>query len=139
MAGLLAAFAAATSLPAVAEGLEAFRGKARPVVVFAPAPDAPQALDQLKRLRSDREGLESRDMPVFVVGPKRVTTLAGGSAPATLDASGLRAAYGVAEDAFAVVLVGKDGGEKLRSGEPLEAAKLFELVDEMPMRQRETR
>ncbi|WP_271199873.1 DUF4174 domain-containing protein [Methylopila turkensis] len=138
-AGLLGALAAAASLPAAAAGLETFRGKARPVVVFAPAPDAPQAMDQLKRLRADREGLESRDMPVFVVGRKRVTTLAGGSAPATLDASSLREAYGVGDDAFAVVLVGKDGGEKLRSSEPLGVGRLFEVVDEMPMRRREMR
>ena len=45
-----------------------------------------------------------------------------------------------AEDgAFAAVHVGRDGGEKLRSAEPIPAEKLFDLIDAMPMRRREIR
>ena len=36
--------------------------------------------------------------------------------------------------AFAATLVGKDGGEKLSSGEPVAAAEIFSLIDSMPMR-----
>jgi hypothetical protein len=45
----------------------------------------------------------------------------------------------VEDGAFAAVLVGRDGGEKLRSAEPVPAEKLFDLIDAMPMRQREMR
>lgn len=41
--------------------------------------------------------------------------------------------------AFSLRLVGKDGGEKLRSLQPVSAASLFALVDAMPMRRREMR
>lgn len=41
--------------------------------------------------------------------------------------------------AFSVVLIGKDGGEKLRRATPLEPAELFALVDAMPMRRAEMR
>jgi hypothetical protein len=37
------------------------------------------------------------------------------------------------------VLVGKDGGEKFRSTEPVLAEKLFDLIVAMPMRRREVR
>jgi hypothetical protein len=35
--------------------------------------------------------------------------------------------------------VGRDGGEKLRSAEPVAPEELFDLVDAMPMRRREMR
>ncbi|MFC3692439.1 DUF4174 domain-containing protein [Chenggangzhangella methanolivorans] len=134
-AALVAAFAA----PAFAAGLDAYLWKSRPVIVFAPERDQPEAADQLKRLAAARATLEDRDMPVFVVTRRQVSPLSGGRAPATLNAQDLRKTYGVADDAFAVVLVGKDGGEKLRSAEPVEAARLTDLVDTMPMRQGEAR
>jgi len=37
-----------------------------------------------------------------------------------------------------VVLIGKDGGEKLRSAQPITAERLFATIDAMPMRQSET-
>lgn len=38
---------------------------------------------------------------------------------------------------FTFILVGRDGGEKLRSGEVVSAEKLFALIDAMPMRKNE--
>jgi hypothetical protein len=40
---------------------------------------------------------------------------------------------------FSVVLIGKDGGEKLRRPTPLAPDELFALVDAMPMRRAEMR
>jgi hypothetical protein len=39
--------------------------------------------------------------------------------------------------AFLVVLIGKDGKEKLRSGVPMPPQELFAIVDAMPMRRAE--
>lgn len=41
--------------------------------------------------------------------------------------------------AFSVVLIGKDGGEKLRRTTPLPPEELFAVVDAMPMRRAEMR
>ncbi len=41
--------------------------------------------------------------------------------------------------AFAVVLIGKDGGEKLRRSAPLATDELFAVVDAMPMCRAEMR
>ena len=40
---------------------------------------------------------------------------------------------------FSVVLIGKDGGEKLRRTTPLSPEELFAIVDAMPMRRAEMR
>lgn len=48
-----------------------------------------------------------------------------------------RSRFGIERGAFAAVLVGKDGGEKFRSEEPVPAEKLFGLIDAMPMRRQE--
>lgn len=40
-------------------------------------------------------------------------------------------------DPFTFVLIGRDGGEKLRSAEVVSAEKLFGLIDAMPMRKNE--
>ena len=40
---------------------------------------------------------------------------------------------------FVVILIGKDGGEKLRSRHPLRVESLTKGIDAMPMRQDEMR
>lgn len=47
--------------------------------------------------------------------------------------------HGAARHAFTLVLMGKDGTEKLRSDKPVTTRELFELIDSMPMRQAEMR
>ena len=51
----------------------------------------------------------------------------------------LRVEYSTGADEFAVVLIGRDGGEKLRSAEPVTVEELFGKIDGMPMRRRELR
>jgi hypothetical protein len=56
-----------------------------------------------------------------------------------LEAAALRQRFGVTGDGFRALLIGKDGGDKLSSDEPLGADSLFPLIDAMPMRQQEMR
>ena len=42
-----------------------------------------------------------------------------------------------ADTAFEVILIGLDGGEKLRQTKVLETDKLFAIIDGMPMRRSE--
>lgn len=46
---------------------------------------------------------------------------------------------GVSQDRFTVLLVGKDGGVKMRSSDPEILEDIFARIDSMPMRQREMR
>ncbi|MDR4306940.1 DUF4174 domain-containing protein [Chelatococcus sambhunathii] len=129
----------ASAAPSSAAGLDAYRSKARPVLVFAPRHGDRQVVEQLGKLTAAGMDLAERDMPVLVVTGDDVADLAGGDAEARASGEQLRKAYGVADGAFAVILVGKDGGEKFRSDKPVEPSRLTGLVDEMPMRRNETR
>ncbi len=53
------------------------------------------------------------------------------------EAETVRRRFGVQPGDFTVVLIGKDGGAKLRSRKPLSMEKLKETIDAMPMRQDE--
>jgi len=74
-------------------------------------------------------------MVVIEVVENRVKTVIGDECRAT--APELRASFQVPAEEFCVVLVGKDGGVKLREVAPVEATRLFALIDSMPMRQYE--
>jgi hypothetical protein len=54
-------------------------------------------------------------------------------------AASLRNRFSVNPGQFLVVLIGKDGGEKLRRGGEVDITEIFSLIDSMPMRQREIR
>lgn len=54
-------------------------------------------------------------------------------------AEAARREYGVAAGGFEALLVGRDGGVKLRSSRPIVSSELFARIDEMPMRRRELR
>jgi hypothetical protein len=84
----------------------------RRLVISAPGPEHPAYREQAAVLLPAWRGLIERD---FIIETR----------------------FGPA--AFSVVLIGKDGGEKLRQTTPLTPADLFALVDAMPMRQAEMR
>ena len=47
--------------------------------------------------------------------------------------------FGVGADDFAVLLIGKDGGEKLRFTDLPDLQAIYTVIDGMPMRQGEMR
>ena len=51
----------------------------------------------------------------------------------------MRARYSVEDNQFATVLIGKDGGEKLRRDGLMPTDTLFDTIDAMPMRRDEIR
>ena len=55
------------------------------------------------------------------------------------DIASLRAKYRIKPGDFTVLLLGKDGGVKLRRHAPVSFAELAGLIDSMPMRQEELR
>ena len=99
-----------------------YRWKNRVLLIFGdPTTDKFQA--QKTILAGNPEGLEDRDM--VILEPPQTITLAK--------------RYKVDSRNFTVILVGKDGGEKLRQQEPVTLDQLFGLIDQMPMRRREMR
>lgn len=126
------------TMTASANPLSAYRWNARPLLVFAPE-EADTHLQAMRRALAQRRcGLADRDMVIVEV----LGQSSGGAGGQPIDAraaAALRREFDVAERAFSVILVGKDGGEKLRASEPPALDEVFTLIDGMPMRRREMR
>jgi hypothetical protein len=129
----LGTLAAATS--AHAQGLDDYRWKNRPLLVFAPIKTDPRLALQRQRLVEVAGALVERDMVVIEVVQNLVYVQ--GRPSFAFDADRLRQSYRVSAVDFATILIGKDGGVKMRSGEPMVTADLFATIDAMPMRRQE--
>jgi hypothetical protein len=126
------------SVHASEAGMQRFQWQNRPLLVFAPGPDEPALRRQLEIARTHADGWRDRDMVTIVVAGERPVTVDGTPAKELANAE-LRRRYEVPDQAFAAILVGKDGTKKLRRDRPISAARLFERIDVMPMRRREMR
>ena len=111
-----------------ADTIDSLRWNSRLLLLFAPddAAAAPQrAIDA-----AAVAGYRDRDIRIVeIIGDK-----VSGAADRAVD---LRRRYRAHRDGFAVLLIGKDGGEKLRSARPIPAERLFGTIDAMPMRRDE--
>lgn len=121
---------------AVAAELSDYRWERRPLLVFAPTSNDPRLVQTLSRLDADRCGVLDRDMVIGVVVGQGSSTL-DGQALDTEQVQRLTGRYAVGDSDFTVVLIGKDGGEKLRVNEVPDLRTVFAVIDGMPMRSRE--
>ena len=115
--------------------LSDLRGRSRPLLIFAPKPDDPQLEIQLRRVQAHAAVITERDVVVIAIpyqSPSTTAAMLSGT-----DAQTVRRRFNVAPDDFQVILIGKDGGEKLRSSKPISIDKLRDTIDAMPMRQQE--
>ncbi|MDP9573072.1 DUF4174 domain-containing protein [Agrobacterium cavarae] len=108
--------------------------KKRVIIVFADAGDK-RLERQVKILTDQRPELEERDLVVISVVNEEASIAFGNVAE--LAAAELRDEAGVKKGSFQVILVGKDGGIKLRSDTVVPEVELFDVIDRMPMRQAE--
>lgn len=118
--------------------LDRLRDQHRPVIVFGPSADDPRVVRQGHAWVGPlpEAGIKDRDIAVVNVHGEAGGDVAGKPIGAA-EVAQLRSAFGVEPGEFAVVLVGRDGGEKDRWAEPVSAQEIFGHVDAMPMRQRE--
>lgn len=111
-------------LPADMEDLSEFRWKKRPVLVFADSADDPAYIEQLELLGQRPDALLERDVIVLTdTDPEARSALRLKMRPR----------------GFMLVLVGKDGGIKLRKPFPWDVREITRSIDKMPIRQREIR
>ncbi len=121
--------------------LAAMRNCYRPLLVFAPSATDPRVKRQQAALDAAADDMMDRDVlfvPVLASAQAFNPPLDAPYAvlpEAVLDE--IRRRFHVGAGAFAVVLLGEDGGAKLRAGEPVPMERLNSLIDAMPTRQRE--
>ena len=93
----------------------------RKLYIFGEEQHSSLVQHQLKLLYEDSSGLVEREIQIITVSNK----------------SSLWKAFHVMPVAYAVVLIGKDGGEKYRANQLLQPATLYSIIDAMPMRKNE--
>lgn len=98
-------------------------GSKREIILLAEHPMHPDLLQQQEILQADTAGLAERDMVITLITPL----------------SDKNRYHQLMKDGkgFRFILIGKDGGEKLRSDKPVTLEQIFALVDSMPMRRYE--
>jgi len=116
-----------TAAHAEHDPLSRYRWTARVLVVLAADPESPDLAEQNRQVESLKDGAAEREL--LVVQPP------AGSA----EAKALRTQLGLGSEPFQAVLVGKDGGAKLRATKPITALELMTTIDAMPMLQNEMR
>jgi len=127
-----------TSQPATAmdEDIAHLQWKKRLLLVFA-ADSAQSNFQSLANEISSRQAdVEDRDLVVFEIlesGTSRMNR----SRIEPQKAASIREQFGIASDGFTVILVGKDGGIKLKRNDQVRLDEIFKLIDSMPMRQDE--
>ena len=123
---VLAKLALLLPLLATPQSLDRYIDHNRVLLIFASLASPDLQKQQLADLSQHEAELKERDLVLIPV-------------PNGREASALRAKYNVPTATFTVILIGKDGGEKLRRQTPISYKQLAETIDAMPMRQDEMR
>ncbi|MDG4667193.1 DUF4174 domain-containing protein [Mycobacterium sp. 236(2023)] len=113
-----------------------YRWERRPLLVFAPTERDPQLVETVRRIEASRCEFASRDMVVGLVVTEGSSALDGQVIDAA-QSQRLRDQFAIDDDAFTVLLIGKDGGEKRRVSDVPDLQAIYALIDGMPMRSRE--
>lgn len=134
--GVLAISTSLGSATAVAAELSDYRWERRPLLLFAPTNDDPRLVETLSRIDATRCDFVSRDMVLGQMVDGGTSTLDGQVVDAD-ESRRLRKQFAIGESDFRVLLIGKDGGEKLRVDEVPDLRSIYAVIDGMPMRARE--
>jgi hypothetical protein len=114
--------------------LQEYQWENRILVVFSEKDGKSILEDQQQLFAAHQAGMDDRDLIVFTI-----TGSSGKGPGGNLQDSEivyLKEKYEPAKP-YSIILIGKDGGEKLRSDDVLSIKKLFNTIDAMPMRQSE--
>jgi Domain of unknown function (DUF4174) len=125
----------AAARPAAA--IPAYQWKKRALIVFSPSMSDARLSRMKAMIGGNRTALLDRDLTVvYVIGGELSHDL---GPPPGLNAGAVRTLYRASEGAFRVLLLGKDGGIKMDSPQPISAIDLTAEIDRMPMRRDEMR
>ena len=116
--------------------LTQFQWKNRLLFIFAENSSHALFKDLQSQIVAQKAEIDDRDLIVFEVpaqGPTRMNNI-------PLDrneADSIRTHFAIPSNTFSLILVGKDGGIKLKREDRVDLSDVFGLIDSMPMRQRE--
>lgn len=120
----------------VSDIFERYLWQKRVVVVFTPDRNNDEYLKQVEILKQDKNGLRERDIEQWVVIEDTLVIGEGKILP-HFGTPPFYEEFDVDRGVFAFLLLGKDGGVKIREAEAVDLDLLFATIDAMPMRKRE--
>lgn len=135
---LLSALCAFDRRNAFSMDLTPFEWKNRLLIIFAPDSHHPHLKQIQAEISNENAGVEDRDLVVFEVLEKDPSHM-NGSRLSHADADALRERFEISRNTYALIVVGKDGGVKLKRSERVPLSEVFALIDSMPMRRDEMR
>ena len=114
----------------------------RPLLVFAPALDNALLVEQFNRLKGCANELKSRSLLYVPIVPEGHNQPIPSSRVPTArlsedELAAMRHRFKVEPADFIVILIDKDGGERLNSRTPVQVDQLERLINSMPARKRE--
>ncbi len=114
--------------------MERFLWRERVVLVFAPTSDHADLIRQKDAFNAAavKDGLKERDIRVITLIDRDGVWIDEANVPRLFPVPFYKH-FKVDDGAFSVILVGKDGGEKMRSAVVVTPELLFSLIDAMPM------
>jgi len=126
-----------TSITMSAQELSSHQWKDRLLLVLTTDNSKDLYREQMNILNDNTEGLEERKLVIYSVMPQQYKK--GIEAESWMKSTRLNDRYRQQGEDFEVILIGLDGGIKLRQAEILSIEKLFATIDAMPMRSNEIR
>jgi len=117
-----------TQQPSVAETLRASKWEKRIVLLYTPTSNDAAFKEQKSLLAKEQGAAHDRDIQVLELVANHLSAV---------DKQYLQQHLKVAPAQFKALLIGKDGGVKLRQHKALTPQQLFGTIDKMPMRQQE--
>jgi hypothetical protein len=119
--------------------LHEFQWRNRLLLIFAPDIKHPMFEDLNKSITSQQADLVDRDLVILEI-LESGTSLIGRDHLDTVQADSLRKKFNALPGKYTIILIGKDGGIKLRNEDKdTQLDAVFALIDSMPMRQSEMR
>lgn len=121
-----------------AQEISKHKWKNRVLIVITNTISNEQLIDQMAVLQENTKNLQDRKLIIYTVTPETYALgLSKNNTEIKLSNSKFYKETHTKDTPFEVILIGLDGGEKLRQTEVLETDKLFALIDGMPMRRSE--
>ena len=118
--------------------LKDYQWKNRLILAFSPSPEDSGYIALEKEIAVQADEVIDRDILVFYILENGEVKM-GESSLQTGAGDYLRESFSISPGTFTVLLIGKDGGIKLRREGGVELDEIFSRIDTMPMRQQEMR
>ena len=116
--------------------IEDYRWENRLLLIFSPTITNTQFDDMYKAIQRSQPEVDDRDLKIMYLIEKGQSSVEGENINVET-ANAIREKYVVRDGNVSVILIGKDGGEKLRQRSDFNLNEIFKRIDQMPMRKAE--